>query len=54
MKTTTVRDIPDDVYEVIVKKAKQERRSINSQLIIALVEYAKQLKAQDRQEEKTR
>jgi hypothetical protein len=52
-KDTTIRGIPEESYQVIVDEADRERRSINSQLVIALIYYATQLqKEQDEQQKK--
>lgn len=36
MKTITVKNIPTDVYEKLKKSAKQNRRSINSEIIVCI------------------
>ncbi len=36
MATITIKNIPDELYERLKKKAEQERRSINSQAIVCL------------------
>jgi hypothetical protein len=33
MKTTTVRGIPDDVYDRVKQQAEHDRRSVNAQII---------------------
>lgn len=45
MTTTTVRDIPDSLYEEIRQSALKNRRSINSE-IISLLEVATNLDRQ--------
>lgn len=32
MKTMTIRNVPDEVYEVLVKTAKEEHRSLQEQV----------------------
>lgn len=36
MKALTIRNIPDDLYRVIVKLAKRNRRSIQQQTLVLL------------------
>ena len=45
MTTTTVRDIPDPLYQKIKQSALKNRRSINSE-IISLLEFATNLDKQ--------
>jgi hypothetical protein len=47
MKTTTVRDIPDELYATIRRLAAQERRSINSQMVVMLMDQAAVLLQKD-------
>lgn len=36
MATITVKNIPDDVYELLKENAKENHRSVNSEIIIAI------------------
>ncbi len=36
MATVTVKNIPDDLYQKLKRKAEQQRRSINSEIIFCL------------------
>jgi antitoxin FitA len=36
MATITIKNIPDDIYELLKEKAKSNNRSINSEAIIAI------------------
>ncbi|OGL47073.1 MAG: hypothetical protein A2161_20255 [Candidatus Schekmanbacteria bacterium RBG_13_48_7] len=36
MTTITIKNIPDDLYEKLKKKAKENRRSINSEIILCI------------------
>ena len=36
MKTVTIRNVPDDLYNVITELAKRNRRSIQQQLLVVL------------------
>jgi hypothetical protein len=36
MKTTTVRGIPDELYEEIRRQAERDRRSINAEMLYLL------------------
>ncbi len=38
MKTLTIRGLPDDVHEGLKNRAKQNRRSLNQEIIAELVE----------------
>jgi len=41
MKTLTVREVPDAVYEVIVREAKDNHRSIQEQVRMVLAKEAR-------------
>ena len=36
MATLTIKNLPDEIYAALTKKAKQNRRSINSEAIVQL------------------
>ena len=36
MPTLTIKNIPDDLYEQLKKRAKEQRRSVNSEVIVCL------------------
>lgn len=40
MKTTTVRGIPDEVYDRVKREAEQDHRSVNAQIIHILAVHA--------------
>ncbi len=40
MKTMTIRNVPDPVYDTIVKTARQEHRSIQEQVLYILTNEA--------------
>ena len=46
MRTVTVRDVPDELHDRIKAWAEQERRSVNSEILV-LLEWAANLKALD-------
>ena len=39
MATLTIRNLPDEIYAELAKRAKQNRRSINNEAIIQLERY---------------
>jgi antitoxin FitA len=38
MATLTIKNIPDDVYEQLKRRAARDRRSVNSEVIVCLEE----------------
>ena len=51
MASITVKDIPDDLYEKFKETAKQERRSLNAEVIVAMEALIQQ--ADQRRERQT-
>lgn len=45
MKTLTIRNIPDDIYEAVADLAKRNRRSIQQQMLV-LLERARSMRDQ--------